>query len=85
MATITALQQALQQAIQGGDTNAIAQAANALNIANGPVINGASTLPVTDATQTTAPSAGGAGALPATPAGYVQVVIAGVNRLLPYY
>jgi hypothetical protein len=36
-------------------------------------------------TGTTAPSAGGAGALPATPAGYVTVNIGGVNRQIPYY
>jgi hypothetical protein len=36
-------------------------------------------------TTTSAPSAGGAGALPATPAGYVTVTINGVNRKLPYY
>jgi hypothetical protein len=36
-------------------------------------------------TGTTAPSAGGAGALPATPAGYVQVRIAGTLRQIPYY
>lgn len=36
-------------------------------------------------TATTAPSAGGAGALPATPAGYVTVNINGTDRKLPYY
>jgi hypothetical protein len=37
------------------------------------------------ATTTGAPGAGGAGALPATPAGYVWVVINGNNHLMPYY
>jgi hypothetical protein len=37
------------------------------------------------ATTTTAPGAGGAGALPATPAGYVTVIIAGTSRKIPYY
>lgn len=36
-------------------------------------------------TQTTAPSAGGAGALPATPAGYILIPINGTNRLVAYY
>lgn len=34
---------------------------------------------------TTAPSAGGAGALPATPAGYVAVVLNGVSRRIAFY
>lgn len=37
------------------------------------------------ATTTSAPGAGGAGALPATPAGYVSVTINGTARQLPYY
>jgi hypothetical protein len=36
-------------------------------------------------TTTTAPAAGGAGALPATPKGYVTVSIGGTNRQVPYY
>lgn len=36
-------------------------------------------------TGTTAPGAGAAGALPATPAGYVTVVISGTARQIPYY
>lgn len=38
-------------------------------------------IPVT----TTTPSAGGAGALPATPAGYVIININGTTRKIPYY
>ena len=34
---------------------------------------------------TTAPAAGAAGALPATPAGYVTLVINGTTRQIPYY
>lgn len=34
---------------------------------------------------TTAPAAGGAAALPATPAGYVTVTLGGAERKLPYY
>lgn len=34
---------------------------------------------------TTSPSAGGAGALPATPAGYISVSINGTARKVPYY
>jgi hypothetical protein len=37
------------------------------------------------ATTTSAPSAGGAGALPATPAGYVSITINGTARKIPYY
>ena len=40
---------------------------------------------VAKATSTSSPSAGGAGALPATPAGYVTVNIGGVDRVIPYY
>jgi len=40
---------------------------------------------VSPVTQTTAPAAGAAAALPATPAGYVTITIAGTARLLPYY
>jgi hypothetical protein len=36
-------------------------------------------------TGTTAPGAGGAGALPATPAGYMTVTIGGTVRQVPYY
>lgn len=36
-------------------------------------------------TTTTAPSAGGAGALPATPAGYMTTIINGTTRQIPYY
>ncbi|MCS6565604.1 hypothetical protein NYS48_09790 [Curtobacterium flaccumfaciens pv. flaccumfaciens] len=36
-------------------------------------------------TQTTAPVAGGASALPTTPAGYAQVTIGGTPRWMPYY
>lgn len=36
-------------------------------------------------TTTSAPSAGGAGALPATPAGYAQAFINGTLRQIPYY
>jgi hypothetical protein len=36
-------------------------------------------------TGTTAPSAGGAGALPATPLGYLTININGTNRQMPYY
>ena len=43
-------------------------------------------IPLASATTTTsAPSAGGAGALPATPAGYLTVPINGVNHEIPYY
>lgn len=37
------------------------------------------------ATGTTAPSAGGAEALPATPAGYMTVKVNGIDRKIPYY
>jgi hypothetical protein len=36
-------------------------------------------------TTTTAPSAGGAGALPATPKGYASVTINGASQQIPYY
>lgn len=36
-------------------------------------------------TTTTAPAAGGAGALPATPAGYVTILVAGVPHKVAYY
>lgn len=36
-------------------------------------------------TSTTAPAAGGAGALPATPAGYMDVYVGGAVRKIPYY
>jgi hypothetical protein len=36
-------------------------------------------------TTTVAPAAGGAGALPATPAGYVTITVAGVARKVAYY
>jgi hypothetical protein len=37
------------------------------------------------ATTTSAPVAGGAGALPATPAGYMTINVNGTNRQIPYY
>lgn len=42
-------------------------------------------LSFTPATTTTAPSAGGAGALPATPTGYATVTIGGTARKIAYY
>jgi len=39
----------------------------------------------TGTTSMTAPAAGGAGALPATPAGYLTLKINGTNRQVPYY
>lgn len=46
-------------------------------------VNGGLTM--SPATTTTAPAAGGAGALPATPAGYATVTIGGTARKIPYY
>ena len=40
---------------------------------------------ITGTATTTAPSAGGAGALPATPAGYLTVLVNGVARQIAYY
>jgi hypothetical protein len=37
------------------------------------------------ATQTTVGAAGGGNALPATPTGYLEVKIAGVARVIPFY
>lgn len=48
-------------------------------------VAGASTLRIEAATSATSPAAGGAGALPATPAGYLSVYIAGAVRKIPYY
>lgn len=51
-----------------------------------PNLTVAGTLSLTNpGTQTTAPAAGAASALPATPAGYVAVTIAGTVRHIPYY
>ena len=43
------------------------------------------TFPLSGAFQTTAPSAGGGSALPATPAGYVTVSVNGTNRKIAVY
>jgi hypothetical protein len=49
-------------------------------------IAGASPLSLPNVTvTTTSPVAGGAGALPATPAGYMAITIAGVARRIPFY
>jgi hypothetical protein len=45
----------------------------------------AGTLAFTPATTTTAPAAGGAGALPATPTGYAAITIGGIARKIAYY
>jgi hypothetical protein len=42
-------------------------------------------LSIAPTTTTTAPGAGGAGALPATPAGYMTVTVNGTARKIPYY
>lgn len=47
--------------------------------------NGALNIPGLVVTTTTAPAAGGAGALPATPTGYYTQVINGVSRKVAYY
>ena len=36
-------------------------------------------------TQTTVGAAGGATALPATPTGYIEILVNGVEKVLPYY
>lgn len=41
--------------------------------------------PLSGVTSTVAPAAGGAGALPATPLGYLSVLVNGVARKVPYY
>lgn len=51
--------------------------AGALSIAAG--------LSFSPTTTTTAPSAGGAGALPATPTGYFTITVGGTARQVPYY
>lgn len=51
--------------------------------ASGSISGGS--LSISPATSITAPAAGGAGALPATPAGYATVTINGTNRQIPYY
>lgn len=48
-------------------------------------IAGTSILRFETSTATTSPSAGGAGALPATPAGYMDVYVGGAVRKIPYY
>jgi hypothetical protein len=49
-------------------------------------VGGASALSLSAVTvTTTSPAAGGAGALPATPAGYMAITIAGVARRIPFY
>jgi hypothetical protein len=59
--------------------------------ANGVVVSGTIASPYAtisfnpSTTTTTAPAAGGAGALPATPAGYVTIIVAGVARKVAYY
>jgi hypothetical protein len=42
-------------------------------------------LAISPTTTTTAPAAGGAGALPATPAGYATITINGTSHQIPYY
>lgn len=65
-------------------------------VANGITISGNLTGPATigigptllltgQTVTTTSPAAGGAGALPATPAGYLKVFINGVNRVVAFY
>lgn len=44
-----------------------------------PILN------LTGTTQTTVGAAGGASALPATPTGYIPVLIGGVEYVIPYY
>lgn len=40
---------------------------------------------ITGPSSTTAPGAGGAGALPATPKGYLTVLVNGVSQKIAYY
>lgn len=42
-------------------------------------------LDLTSTSQTTVGAAGGASALPATPTGYIPVLIGGVEYVIPYY
>ena len=48
-------------------------------------ILGAGAITINPATGTVAPAAGGAGALPATPAGYLTITIGVTARQIPYY
>jgi hypothetical protein len=56
-------------------------------VASNPTFSGVTALPpqLSLPTTTTAPSAGGGGALPATPAGYMTVKLNGTDRKIPYY
>jgi hypothetical protein len=63
------------------------QATGALSGASVSTTGGLSggALSIAPTTTTTAPGAGGAGALPATPAGYMTVTVNGTARKVPYY
>jgi hypothetical protein len=60
---------------------------NCYNNTGGDIVTGGTFSPaeLSGTKGTTAPSAGGAGALPATPAGYLTVRVNGTNRQIPYY
>lgn len=69
IANLTGLQENAIKAALQDGTKTPAQATSAL----------------TGASATAAPAAGGAGALPATPRGYITVLVNGTARQVPYY
>jgi hypothetical protein len=72
----------------GATSTTIAALVSTGSFGSGSLIDQAGTIqgpPMTAPTGTTAPSAGGAGALPATPTGYMTVKINGTDRKVAYY
>ena len=59
--------------------------AGALDDTSGNPLQSNGSISLKPTTTTSAPSAGGAGALPATPTGYMTIRVNGTNRQVPYY
>jgi len=54
------------------------------SILSAPIIMGEVDMPTAE-TQTTVGAAGGASALPATPTGYLKIIINGTERVIAFY
>lgn len=72
-------------AVAGGTQGIIKATVNAVDVAKFSHDGTNGTVAIAVATTTSAPSAGGGGALPATPTGYATVTIGGTSRQIAFY
>ena len=71
--------------VQGGPANVGINVSGGITISGSPPVAAPSSVSLGGTTQTTVGAAGAATSLPATPSGYLQINVAGVPYVIPYY